>query len=57
MAPDAQTHIGAFIWFGENNKKEVDVNKEYSQDNLFHTLLGVFDVKSEVYNRDMDILK
>ncbi len=57
MAPDAQTHIGAFIWFGENNKKEVDANKEYSQDNLFHTLLGVFDVKSEVYNRDMDILK
>ena len=64
MAPDAQTHIGAFMWFGEGMKKEVDsaalqqrAAKEYSQDNLFHTLLGIFNVKTTVYEKDKDILK
>ena len=31
-------------------------NESFSQDNLFHTLLGLFDVKTEVYKKDMDIL-
>jgi lipid A ethanolaminephosphotransferase len=57
MAPDAQTHVGAIVWFGKNNKKIFDPNKEYSHDNLFHTILGLFDVQSEVYNRDMDMFK
>jgi lipid A ethanolaminephosphotransferase len=63
MAPDAQTHIGALMWFGPRMSKEIDANtlrkradKHYSQDNLFHTLLGIFDVKTDVYKKDMDIL-
>ncbi len=55
MAPDAQTHVGALVWFGENNKKEIDPNKKYSHDNLFHTLLGLFNVQTEMYNQEMDI--
>lgn len=64
MAPDAQTHIGAIMWFGKGMSKKVHTdalrersNKKYSQDNLFHTLLGIFNVKTEVYKKDMDILK
>jgi lipid A ethanolaminephosphotransferase len=64
MAPDAQTHIGAVVWFGKEMRKKIDVDalrersqKEYSQDNLFHTLLGIFDVKTELYKEDMDMLK
>jgi len=57
MAPDAQTHVGAFIWFGKDTHTPIDANKAYSQDNLFHTLLGLFNVKTEVYNPKMDILK
>ena len=55
MAPDAQTHIASLIWLGENNSKKIDPTKEYSHDNLFHTLLGLFNVKTEVYNQEMDI--
>ncbi len=57
MAPDSQTDVGAMVWFGEGNVKDIDPNKKYSHDNLFHTLLGLFDVKSKVYNEEMDMLK
>jgi lipid A ethanolaminephosphotransferase len=64
MAPDAQTHIGALLWFGKNMREELAIknieqraDKEYSQDNLFHTILGLFNVKTKVYKKDMDILK
>ena len=64
MAPDAQTHIGAIMWFGEGMKGIVDVNslekrvdQRYTQDNLFHTLLGVFNIETQEYKREMDILK
>ena len=64
MAPDAQTHIGAIMWFGKHMSKVIDADalrqrskKTYSQDNLFHTLLGIFNVKTKVYDPDMDMLK
>jgi len=57
MAPDAQTHVGAFAWFGKNTHKNIDTNKTYSQDNLFHTLIGLFNVKTEVYDKKMDIFR
>jgi lipid A ethanolaminephosphotransferase len=63
MAPKAQKHIGAVMWFGKNMRNVINVDalkkeasKAYSQDNLFHTLLGIFGVKSSVYNQKMDIL-
>jgi len=63
MAPEAQTHIGAFMWFGSQMKKslnskklEAQTKEHYSQDNLFHTLLGVFNVQTDVYNKKMDLL-
>ncbi len=56
MAPQAQTHVASVAWFGKNNQHKLDANKHYSQDNLFDTLLGIFNVKSEVYNKNMDIL-
>ena len=54
LAPDAQKHVASVMWLG-NGKKE-NIEKPYSQDNLFHTLLGFFDVKTSVYKEDMDIL-
>ena len=63
MAPDAQKHIGAFMWFGKRMKKEINLKKlsakkekYFSQDNLFDTLLGIFSVKTKVYNKNMDVL-
>jgi len=64
MAPDAQTHIGALMWLGKGMKKKINIQdlrqrstKEYSHDNLFHTILGLFNVQTNVYKEDMDILK
>jgi len=57
MAPEAQTHVGAVVWFGENNQKSIDPSKEYSHDNLFHTLLGLFNVETKVYKKELDMFK
>ena len=63
MAPDEQKHISSLIWFGDEFKNDMDMeklnsykNKQFSQDNLFHTLLGLFEVETGVYKKDMDIL-
>ncbi len=63
MAPEEQKHIGSLMWFGGEIKNGIDTdklntynNQYFSQDNLFHTLLGLFEVQTEVYKKDMDIL-
>ena len=62
MAPVAQKHTGALMWIGKNfniDKKIVENKKDkpLSQDNLFSTLLGLFNVKTKVYEKNMDITK
>jgi len=63
MAPDAQKHIGALFWFGSRWRNDPHIvhlsthnRNRYSQDNLFHTLLGLFDVQTEVYDKNLDML-
>ncbi|DAB33798.1 MAG TPA: phosphoethanolamine transferase [Sulfurospirillum sp. UBA12182] len=64
IAPENQKHIASFIWLGEGEmRKEYDEailkqNRQnlYSQDNLFHTLLGLFEVSTDVYEKRLDIL-
>lgn len=63
MAPDGQKHIGALMWFGNEMKDEIDIekvkqksNKRYSHDNLFHTLLGLFEIQTKLYDQNEDII-
>lgn len=63
IAPEAQKHIGAILWFGDNTKRTIphqkivqNAKKEYSHDNLFHTLLGIFGVKTSVYEKEKDMV-
>ena len=56
MAPDTQTHIAGLLWFGDDRFNTIDGDKSYSHDNLFHTLLGLYSVKTKVYNYKLDIL-
>ena len=63
MAPEEQTHIGALLWLGTQSQQDININAlrqkaslPYSQDNLFHTLLGLMDVQTDVYNTSMDML-
>lgn len=64
MAPDTQTHIGAMMWFGDEMKKDIDTaklksysDKTFSHDNLFHTIIGLFEVETKIYDKNMDMLK
>ena len=62
IAPDAQKHIGSFLWLNDAFKKDLNAtkiaskkDKKLSHDYLFHTLLGLFGVKTKVYNPSLDI--
>jgi lipid A ethanolaminephosphotransferase len=63
MAPDAQTHVGALMWFGKQSKQVIDTtklkqvaNNRFSHDNLFHTLLGLMQIETSAYQAKADIL-
>lgn len=61
MAPETQKHIAAIMWFGESFKLDRDslnkrAVKKFSHDNLFHTILGLLEITTSVYNKNMDIL-
>ncbi len=61
IAPDAQTHIPVIFWLGNNfqaQKKFLKdkVNKEYSHENLFHTVLGMLEVNTSLYDKKKDIV-
>lgn len=60
LAPEAQKHIGAILWFSNNfdvDKKAIRARADvqYSHDNLFHTILGMFKVQTPLYNKSLDI--
>ncbi len=61
IAPKEQIYIPFFMW----TSKDFPINQQMlqakhqndlSHDNLFHTLLGIFDVTSSVYLAELDIL-
>jgi len=61
MAPDAQKHIASVIWFADDKNYDSEKlrsydTKHFSQDFLFHTLLGIFDINTKVYDKNLDIL-
>lgn len=63
MAPPEQTHIGALLWFGSQSKAIIDTqllrqkaSEPYSHDNLFHTILGLMDIQTNVYDPKLDML-
>ncbi len=64
LAPKEQKHVAGLLWLGSEiledvNKTEILQKKDerYTHDNLFHTLLGIFEIKTSVYKKSMDILK
>lgn len=61
MAPDSQKHVPAVLWFADSfkiDKKALRAksNLPFSHDNLFHTILGLMEIESSVYNKRLDIL-
>ncbi|MGE5266104.1 MAG: phosphoethanolamine transferase [Deltaproteobacteria bacterium] len=64
LAPEAQTHVPAVMWIGEGMKRDIVQSsleersrRRWSQDNVFSTLLGFFEIKSHNYDPNKDILE
>ncbi|VVO27436.1 phosphoethanolamine transferase [Pseudomonas fluorescens] len=64
LAPEQQKHVAMLAWFSDNYQKSFSVDthclqlsreKPLSQDNLFHSMLGLLEVRSKVYNQDLDL--
>ncbi len=65
LAPDEQKHVPMIFWFSDSFLHDgisVDLlqprlDEHFSHDNLFHTLLGLFEVETGVYDQNKDMLK
>ncbi|MCG3884924.1 phosphoethanolamine transferase EptA [Photobacterium leiognathi] len=65
IAPKEQTTVPLILWLSPEYQKSQHINRAclekeaqaggYSQDNLFHSLLGMMDVKTKVYEPKLDI--
>jgi lipid A ethanolaminephosphotransferase len=62
MAPDTQTHIASMVWLEGKIEEDIEIetlrgysNKPFSHDHVFHSMLGLFRVKSTIYDPQMDI--
>ena len=64
IAPDAQKHVPMVFWASPGYREAVSLDKgclvqesgsEFSHDNLFHSMLGLFEIKTDVYRSEMDL--
>ncbi|MFC3116294.1 phosphoethanolamine transferase [Cellvibrio fontiphilus] len=64
IAPKAQTHVPMLWWLSSGFERSNQLDKTcllnrrdqaYSQDNLFHTLLGLMNVSTSVYDPALDM--
>jgi len=64
LAPEQQKHVAMLAWFSDSYQKSFAVDthclqmsrdKPLSQDNLFHSMLGLLEVNSKVYNQELDM--
>ena len=61
IAPKEQTHVGSIMWFDSEFSKDIDqkslqktVKNETTHDGMFHSLLGLMNIDSSVYNKKLD---
>lgn len=63
FAPDYQKDVPFIIWrsnelIAHQGIKNQDINQlgHFTQANIFHTIIGAFGVKTEIYDSDLDVL-
>jgi len=63
IAPDFQKEIPFILWESKSflakkgfDKPYVKKQSAYGQENVFHTIMGAFDMKSPIYNKKLDLL-
>ncbi len=66
MAPSEQTHIPMLLWFSDGMQRSSGISAEclrqqagqpVSQDNLFHSVIGLMGVRTAVYQPQLDIFR
>ncbi|MGH8750401.1 MAG: phosphoethanolamine transferase [Burkholderiales bacterium] len=66
IAPAEQTHIPSIVWLSQealrrnrldNNCLQAHRNDAYSHDNLFHSVLGLMDVQTQIYRPGLDLFR
>ncbi|MBL0638239.1 phosphoethanolamine--lipid A transferase [Aeromonas veronii] len=67
FAPDDQTRVPLLTWFSPQLQadRELDMDclaaeassQRFSHDNLFHSMLGIMDVQTRVYDNKLDLFK
>lgn len=64
IAPDQQKHVPLLLWFSDSYQKDFAVDTAclghlrdapLSQDNLFHSMLGLLQVRTGVYQQSLDL--
>jgi len=66
LAPKQQTQVPMIFWGADSFLKERNIdrgvltkqkNDTYSHDYLFHSILGIFNVKTEAYRQELDLFR
>lgn len=67
LAPDEQKHVPMILWTsaGFDKAKQLDrqcmlqnaQQKNYSQDNIFHSMIGIMDVTTNMYDPALDLFR
>lgn len=64
LAPEQQKHVPMLAWFSDSYRKDLAVDTDclertrhqpLSQDNLFHSMLGLLRVRTSVYDSRLDL--
>ncbi|MBI5626502.1 MAG: phosphoethanolamine--lipid A transferase EptA [Nitrosomonadales bacterium] len=62
IAPDVQKKVPFIVWMSDEFKKQKGIDNNdigkganYSQDNVFHSVMGAFGMRSDIYNKQLDI--
>ncbi|MGD8568227.1 MAG: phosphoethanolamine--lipid A transferase [Gammaproteobacteria bacterium] len=62
IAPDTQRHVPAIFWFGKHYDDidtgllKAKLGQKFTHDNIFHTILGLMEIKTSLYDKTMDIV-
>lgn len=62
-APETQRHVPMIMWLGKNfralNNAGLRLKKDrpLSHDNISHTLLGIMEIQTDIYKRDLDLIR
>lgn len=62
IAPDVQKKVPFIVWMSDGFKKQRGIKNDdigkgssYSQDNVFHSVMGALGMRSDIYNKQLDI--